>query len=56
VWDVNLWAKDRPWKIAGCDVINYAGAAALRLIADRTTSPPSTPHRATGCIIRSAGS
>jgi hypothetical protein len=36
VCEVTSWSKDLAVEIAGHDVINHAGAAALRLIADRT--------------------
>jgi hypothetical protein len=36
VWDVTSWSKDLAVEIGGRDVINHAGAAALRLLADRT--------------------
>jgi hypothetical protein len=36
VWDVTSWSKDLAVEIAGHDVINHVGAAALRIIADRT--------------------
>ena len=36
VVDVTSWSKDLTVEIAGDDVINHAGAAALRVIADRT--------------------
>jgi DDE family transposase len=36
VWDVSSWSKDLAVEIGGRDVINHAGAAALRLLADRT--------------------
>jgi hypothetical protein len=36
VVDVTSWSKDLAVEIAGHDVINHAGAAVLRLIADRT--------------------
>ncbi len=35
-WDVSSWSKDLVVEIAGRDVINHAGAAALRLLADRS--------------------
>jgi len=35
VCDVSSWSKDLAVEIAGCDVINHAGATALRAIADR---------------------
>ncbi len=34
--DVTSWSKDLAVEIGGHDVINHAGAAALRIIADRT--------------------
>ena len=34
--DVSSWSRDLAVEIAGRDVINHAGAAALRLLADRT--------------------
>ena len=34
--DHSLWSKDLAVEIAGQDVINHAGAAALRIIADRS--------------------
>jgi len=34
--DASSWSKDLTVEIAGQDVINHAGAAALRIIADRT--------------------
>lgn len=34
--DVISWSKDLAMEIAGHDVINHAGAAVLRIIADRT--------------------
>ncbi|MGH3999150.1 MAG: transposase, partial [Pseudonocardiaceae bacterium] len=34
--DVTAWSKDLTVEIAGRDVINHAGAAALRMLADRT--------------------
>ena len=34
--EVSSWSKDLAVEIAGHDVINHAGAAALRIIADRT--------------------
>lgn len=34
--DVSSWSKDLAVEIGGRDVINHAGAAALRLLADRT--------------------
>lgn len=34
--DVTSWSKDLTVEIAGRDVINHAGAAVLRLLADRT--------------------
>ncbi|MBV9140910.1 MAG: IS1380 family transposase [Pseudonocardiales bacterium] len=34
--DATSWSKDLAVEIAGHDVINHAGAAALRIIADRT--------------------
>lgn len=34
--DVSAWSKDLAVEIGGRDVINHAGAAALRLLADRT--------------------
>ena len=34
--DVTSWSKDLTVEIGGHDVINHAGAAALRLIADRS--------------------
>jgi len=36
VVDHSSWSKDLAVEIAGQDVINHAGAAALRIIADRT--------------------
>ena len=36
MWDVTSWSKDLAVEIGGRDVINHAGAAALRLLADRT--------------------
>jgi hypothetical protein len=36
VCDVSSWSKDLTVEIAGQDVINHAGAAALRLVADRS--------------------
>jgi hypothetical protein len=36
VVDHTSWSKDLTVEIAGHDVINHAGAAALRLIADRS--------------------
>jgi len=36
VWDVSSWSKDLAVDIGGFDVINHAGAAMLRLLADRT--------------------
>lgn len=36
MWDVISWSKGLAVEIAGQDVINHAGAAALRIIADRT--------------------
>jgi hypothetical protein len=36
VCEVTSWSKDLAVEIAGHDVINHAGAAALRIIADRT--------------------
>jgi Transposase DDE domain group 1 len=36
VCDVSLWSKDLTVEIAGQDVINHAGAAVLRLVADRS--------------------
>jgi hypothetical protein len=36
VVDVTSWSKDLAVEIAGHDVINHAGAAVLRIIADRT--------------------
>jgi hypothetical protein len=36
VWDVSSWSKDLAVNIAGRGVINHAGAAALRVLADRT--------------------
>jgi hypothetical protein len=36
VVDVSSWSKDLAVEIAGHDVINHAGAAVLRIIADRT--------------------
>jgi hypothetical protein len=36
VYEVTSWSKDLTVEIAGHDVINHAGAAALRIIADRT--------------------
>jgi hypothetical protein len=36
VWNVSSWSKDLAVEIAGRDVINHAGAAALRLLADRS--------------------
>jgi len=36
VWDVSSWSKDLAVDIAGREVINHAGAAALRLLADRS--------------------
>jgi hypothetical protein len=36
VCEVTSWSKDLAVEIAGQDVINHAGAAALRIIADRT--------------------
>jgi hypothetical protein len=36
-WEkISSWSKDLAVEIAGRDVINHAGAATLRLIADRT--------------------
>jgi hypothetical protein len=35
VWDVSSWSKDFAVEVGGRDVINHAGAAALRLLADR---------------------
>ena len=35
MWDVTSWSKDLAVEIGGRDVINHAGAAALRLLADR---------------------
>jgi Transposase DDE domain group 1 len=35
VLDVSSWSRDLAVEIAGRDVINHAGAAALRLLADR---------------------
>ena len=34
--DVSSWSTDLAVDIGGSDVINHAGAAALRLLADRT--------------------
>ena len=36
MWEVSSWSQDLAVEIAGQDVINHAGAAALRIIADRT--------------------
>ena len=36
MWDVISWSKGLAVEIAGQDVIHHAGAAALRIIADRT--------------------
>ena len=36
MWDVTSWSKDLAVEIGGRDVINHVGAAALRLLADRT--------------------
>jgi hypothetical protein len=37
VWSpVSSWSKDLAVEVAGRDVINHAGAAVLRLLADRT--------------------
>ena len=34
--ELSAWSRDLAVEIAGQDVINHAGTAALRLIADRT--------------------
>ncbi|MGH4004121.1 MAG: hypothetical protein ACRDSO_08410 [Pseudonocardiaceae bacterium] len=34
--DVTSWSKDLTIEIAGRDVINHAGAVALRLLADQS--------------------
>ena len=36
MWDVSSWSKDLAVDIGGFDVINHAGEATLRLLADRT--------------------
>jgi hypothetical protein len=36
VLDVSSWSKDLAVDVGGSDVINHAGAATLRLLADRT--------------------
>jgi hypothetical protein len=36
VWNVTSWSRDLTVEVGGRDVINHAGASALRLLADRT--------------------